>query len=96
MSKFNVVEVDGLKLWRPTRAEVESLAVGDEVLDCFGNLRRVVDIHARRDDVSGKLFACFYQDFGNGSTISGSIKEGEPVMTVPACDKYKRSENYPV
>ena len=67
----------------PTRTEVQKLRPGDLALDCFGRWVKVVSIHAQRDDVKGRAFACFYLAFGrNGSTISGSIKEGELVRTV--------------
>jgi hypothetical protein len=77
----------------PTRSEVLNLRPGDLALDCFGRWARVVSIHARRDDVHGRAFACFYLEFGpRGSTISGSMKEGELVRTVALTRLYNSAE----
>jgi hypothetical protein len=88
--------VDGILITRPTREDIESLKIGDLAPDCFGNVSKVVTIFAKKEDISGKLFACYYVEFGsNGGTISNSIKEGEPVPTIPATSKYFSTRFYP-
>lgn len=87
--------IDGLTVVRPTREDVQNLAVGDHVPDCFGKLARVVRIFAQRDDVHGKAFVCFYTEFGgsgSGSTMSGSMKEGEVYMTLAVTSRFHRTE----
>ena len=74
------------------RADVLALKVGDMAPDCFGSLRRVVEIFARDVDRSGRHFVCFRQEFGEGSTISGSIKEGEVVRSVKLTGEFSSSE----
>lgn len=99
MASPKTITVDGIILCKPTLAEVDGLAVGDLVLDCFGKLSPVVEISYRGVDVAGKSFVGFYQRFGDEgstSTISGGLKEGEPVVTIPAGSRWKRSELYPV
>lgn len=39
--------------------------------------RRVTRVFARRDDVHGKAFVCFYVEYGDRAEISASAKEGE-------------------
>jgi hypothetical protein len=96
---MKITTVDGILLCRPTREEVEALAVGDLVIDCFGKLTPVVRIAYRGLDINGKAYVGWDQRFGpdgSTSTISGSITEGEPIITIPAGSRWKRSENYPV
>lgn len=97
--RFNIREIDGVLVWRPTRDDVESLTVGDLALDCFGNLVPVMSIAYRGIDIKGKAYVGFYLRFGaegSTSTISASIKEGEPVDTLATTQKWHRSENIPV
>lgn len=61
----------------PTREYVMSLKVGDMAPDCFGKLAKVTSVYAQRDDINGKAFVCYYTAFGETSTISASLKEGE-------------------
>jgi hypothetical protein len=84
--------IDGLAVIRPSRDDVQNLAVGDCIPDCFGRMARVVRIYAQRDDVSGKAFVCFYTDFGSGSSMSGSMKEGEIYMTLAVTSQFHRTE----
>lgn len=80
-----------------TREQIQALKVGDLVRTTFdrdgftgkvregavwSNWRRVVSIHAQKDDVKGKAFVCFYLDWGNGLTVSDSAKEGEEHVEV--------------
>jgi len=75
-----------------TRFEIENLQVGDSLESTFdiegftGKLkpnarftkpRKVVEIVTKRNDIEGKLFVVGYTQFGDTSTISFSIKEGD-------------------
>jgi hypothetical protein len=62
-----------------TAEDIAQLAVGSIVPNCFGQMQKVTSIHHKGVDVNGKMFACFYQEFGPTSTMSNSIKEGEAV-----------------
>jgi len=84
---------DGVILWRPEKNEIVGLKVGDVALDVFGGFSKVVEITCMRQDVKGKWFVHYYTDFGPGSRISHSAKEGEIVATIPLIEKYHRSEN---
>ena len=68
----------------PTRTEVENLQVGDLVMNCFGEYKTVTSILSGGDDVNGKAYKVFYQQFGAHETtlMSHSIKEGEKILTV--------------
>ena len=68
----------------PTRIEVENLQVGDLVMNCFGEYKTVTSILSGGDDVNGKAYKVFYQQFGVHETtlMSHSIKEGEKILTV--------------
>lgn len=85
--------IDGILVTKPTREDVENLKVGDLAPDCFGKMRRVTEIFARREDINGKLFVCFYTEFGERSTMSGSMKEDEIVATTEISSKFKRTSN---
>lgn len=89
------VEIDGIIVSRPTRDEVQGLMVGDLALDCFGKMSRVVSIYAQCDDIHGKAFVLFYTEFGRKSSVSGSMKEGQVVPTLPVTEKWKRTELVP-
>ena len=65
------------EIYIPTRAEIQSLEVGDLAPDCFGSWRRVTRIYARGADVKGKAYVCYHTEFGPTSSISNSLKEGE-------------------
>lgn len=78
----------------PTRNYIENLKVGDQALDCFGHMAKVVEISTRKNDVSGKLFVCYYtSDSDKGSSqTSMSMKEGELVRTVQLSCLHKSVE----
>lgn len=80
MAVFNTIK----KGQTVTKQDVDNLMAGDLVCNCFGELTKVVSIHHKGIDINGNSFACFYQVFGSGtgSTISNSIKEGEPINTI--------------
>ena len=65
-----------------TRAQIESIAIGSTKIaqgidGRFGEATTVVDIHAKQDDICGKLFVCGYRQYGEGAMISFSVKEGD-------------------
>lgn len=66
----------------PTREEIAGIQIGDQALDCFGRLNEVTEITARREDIKGKLFICYYTRFGPKSQMSMSQKEGYLTRTV--------------
>lgn len=66
----------------PTRNDIINLKVGDFVPNCFPTPRRVSSITARREDVNGRMFVCFYTDEGSNSWMSGSAKEDEMDFSV--------------
>ncbi len=76
----------------PERADIDNLKVGDMAPDCFGGMRRVEEVFARDVDRSGRHFVCFRLDFGPGSTISGSLKEGELVRSVKLTGEFSSTE----
>jgi hypothetical protein len=61
----------------PTRADIESVTVGSFAPNAWGQLREVVEISAKREDIMGRLFVCYYTEFGPGSRISDSLKQDE-------------------
>src|SRR5687767_11658246 len=65
-----------------TREQVNSISVGYTHLRWgidrpHGDPKVVTNIHAKREDIHGKLFVCGYIEFGPTSQISFSIKEGD-------------------
>jgi hypothetical protein len=80
---------------KPTLDDIESLQVGDFVPDCFGRLSPITSITYRGVDIHGKAYVGYYTKFSDNATISGSLKEGEYLATVPMTSKYMRTENYP-
>lgn len=68
--------------FRPTREEIAAIEVGSEAPDAFGKLARVVEITARKEDIHGKLFICYYTTWSENARMSNSMKEGEIVRTV--------------
>ena len=66
-----------------TREEIEAIEVGKTKIAAglgagtFGAPTLVTSIHAKAEDVAGKLFVCGYRQFGEGASISFSIKEGD-------------------
>ena len=64
-----------------TREQIENLKVGDvlqyHINGVLTKPRKVVEIHARGVSIHGHAYVCFYQEFGEHSTISGSTSENE-------------------
>lgn len=58
-----------------SRKQIENLQVGDYVLSPLGDMKPIVSIHYKGFDMNGKYFACFYQQLGETSKMSHSIKE---------------------
>lgn len=70
----------------PTQADVNEVAVGSLVVNCFGKLAIVVEVFARGTDINGRDYVCFTSGLSEaGSTVTGSYKVGELVRTVPLC-----------
>jgi hypothetical protein len=80
------------EIYIPTRSEIEALKEGDLAPDCFGNWKRVIRIYARGADVKGKMYVCYYTEFGPGASISNSLEEGEINRTVGLTGKYSSHE----
>ena len=77
----------------PTREEIEKLQVGDLVINCFGEQRKITNIFARGNNlINGKAYICFYSEFGNGSEVSGSYAEDSLVRTVALSHYYTSHE----
>lgn len=88
---FETVPTD-MQCFVPNRAYVENTLVGSWVLDCFGKMAQVVEIHARGNDINGKAYICFYTQFSENSRMSGSMKEDELIRTVPLSSKFTSHE----
>jgi len=80
------------QIYIPTRAEIQSMEVGDLAPDCFGHWRRVTKVYAKGHDVNGKAYVCYYTEFGPGASISNSLKEGEINRTVALTGKFTSHE----
>lgn len=80
------------EIYIPTRAEIDALKEGDLAPDCFGHWKRVTRIFAKGNDVNGKAYVCYYTEFGQGASISNSLKEGELNRTVALTGKYTSHE----
>lgn len=66
-----------------TKEIIESLTIGDFLPNCFGEMKPITSIFGKGvSEVDGKMFLCFYQQFGETSTMSNSIREGEKVYTI--------------
>lgn len=80
------------EIYIPTRSEIEALKEGELAPDCFGNWRQVTRIYARGNDVNCKAYVCYYTEFGPGSSISSSLREGAINRTVALTTKYSNYE----
>jgi hypothetical protein len=80
------------EIYIPTRAEIEALKEGDLAPDCFGHWRRVTKVYAKGHDVKGKAYVCYYTEFGQGASLSNSLKEGEVHRTVALTARYSSRE----
>jgi hypothetical protein len=87
--------IDGILVVKPTRSDIENMAVGDFAPNVFGKFARVKEIFARGISIHNKAYVCYYVEFGDNGTISESMTEDETVCTLPLGNKYQRSENYP-
>ena len=62
----------------PTRQEIQSFQIGDLAPNSLSKTwQPITEIYARKQDVNGKWFICYYTKFGENSTISHSLKENE-------------------
>lgn len=66
-----------------TAAEIDGLAAGDVLANCFGRLEPITSITGVGTCLAnGKRFACFYQRNGDDDRrMSGHINEGRAVVT---------------
>lgn len=80
----------------PTTEEINALQVGDLAPASLGGdekgLGRVTKITARKEDINGNLFVCYYTEFGENAEISHSMKAGELVRTLRTSNKYTSHE----
>jgi hypothetical protein len=76
----------------PTRDYIANLKVGDRLTNALGHDAHVTGIHARKDDINGKLFVCFYAANTRGFVMSDSLKEGTLQRTLPLMQKYRSVE----
>jgi hypothetical protein len=81
-----------LSAYFPSRKDIESLKLGDLAPNAFGKLARVVAITNRREDVSGKLFACYTVEGGERSTTTNLMKENEVIGTIDLHSYFKSVE----
>jgi len=65
-----------------TADEIQGLAVGDVLANCFGNPEPITSINCREQDSEGRWFAIVYQQFGETSEMSNTISEGSPIPSV--------------
>ena len=84
---------DGVIVVRPTREEILGLQVGDQAINVFGGLGRIVEIFARGVDVKGRAYACTYIESSSGLKISHSFSEGEVVPTIPVIRRFLRTDS---
>jgi len=76
--------VNGVDAYRPDRADIEGLQVGDNAVDVFGEWSEVTEIFARGDNwKDGGAYVCFYTRMKLGGTVSGDMREGETIFTIP-------------
>jgi hypothetical protein len=62
---------------------IQNLKNGQIVPNCFGQMKLVTEVFAKGiSEVDGKMFACFYQEFGSDSKMSHSIREGQSIKLV--------------
>ncbi len=64
-----------------TREQIDAITIGTKITrgidDRWSEPRPVVSIHAKQNDIHGKLFVCGYTTYGEGAQLSFSIKEGD-------------------
>ncbi len=65
-----------------TRQQIEAIEVGKTMVQAgfdgrYGEATVVTSIHAKQEDIYGKLFVCGYRQYGDNAQMSFSIKEGD-------------------
>lgn len=65
-----------------TREQIDAIEVGKTLIAMgidgrFGEATVVTSIHAKREDVNGKLFVCGYRQYGDNAQMSFAVKEGD-------------------
>lgn len=77
----------------PTKREILDLEIGSLAPDYTGRLKPIVKITAKKQDVNGKWFCCYYVKHGEaGGSVSNSLQEDELHITVPLSNRYKGHE----
>jgi hypothetical protein len=82
----------------PSKADVESVAVGKLAPNCFGSESIVTRISYIGNDIHGKRFVCYVTAMserdtpGNGCGCSTSMKEGELIRTVALTGIYSSAQ----
>ena len=89
---FKVSREAGSLLFMPDRDYIQALEVGDLAPNAFGELARVASITFRGVDVKGKLFVGYYVEFGNGGTMSHSLKEDRVDRTARLSNVHNSAE----
>jgi hypothetical protein len=80
------------KFFIPTKQEILDLEVGSLAPDFTGQLKEVVEITAKEQDINGKWFICYYVEFGKNGKISHSLKEDKLDLSLPLCKEYTSHE----
>lgn len=92
---MNQRTIEGCLATRPTREDVEALQVGGLAPDVWGRMRAVTEIYARGEDTAGRAYVCYYTAMSATSSVSGSMKEGETVSTLPLVNRFGRVAEVP-
>jgi hypothetical protein len=80
------------KFFIPTKQDILAIEVGGIAPDFTGKLKKVTEITAKKRDINGKWFCCYYTEFGKMGSISHSLKEDKLDLTLPLCNEYTSHE----
>lgn len=93
VGKMKTYNIENTVVNVPEEKDIDTLAIGDMVLNVFG-WARVKEIKYRGIDINSKKYVGFYSEFGSHNGIlSGSYKEDEPIMTLRVSQQLKTSYN---
>ena len=76
----------------PTKQDVLNVEVGSKAPHVFGRLSEVVEVYAKKQDINGKWFVCYYVKYGKHGKISHSLKEDELDRTLALSTHYTSHE----
>ena len=91
-----IEEIEGVKVCRPTREAINALAVGDPMLNVFGEIATVTEITYSGHNVNGEAYVGYYTESDDGLKVSGSATEGHLILTTPAIRKWHRMDAVPM